>query len=85
MTAPSRTERQLEREAAIAERDPRRPGRPADELVHHLERDQLVANTSLPVPPAVLSARVRGWLWALRVFVVLVSLMVIYSFAHQLY
>jgi hypothetical protein len=85
MSAATPTERELERMAAIAERDPRRPERPGDELVMHLERDQLVAATSQPVSPAVLGARVRAWLWALRVFVVLVSLMVIYTFAHQLY
>jgi len=71
--------------ATIDERDPRRPRRPEDELVMHLERDQLVAATSRPVPSAVLSPRVRAGLWALRVFVVLVSLMVIYAFAYQLH
>jgi hypothetical protein len=70
--------------AAIAERDPRRPERPEDELVMHLERDQLVAETSQPVPPAELSARVKAGLWALRVFVLLVSAMVIYTFFYQL-
>ena len=71
--------------ATVEEWDPRRPRRPEDELVMHLERDQLVVATSQPVPPAVLSARVRAGLWALRVFVVLVSLMVIYTFAYQLH
>jgi hypothetical protein len=71
--------------ATIEERDPRRPRRPEDDLVMHLERDQLVVATSRPVPPAVLSARVRAGLWALRVFVVLVSLMVIYTFIDQLH
>ena len=71
--------------AAIAEEDPRRPGRPEDELVMHLERDQLVAETSRPVPPAELSPRVRAGLWALRVFVLLVSAMVIYSFFYELH
>jgi hypothetical protein len=70
--------------AAIAEKDPRQD-RPDDELVMDLERDQLVAKTSLPVPPAVLSAHARAGLWALRVFVVLVSLMVLYTFAYQLH
>jgi hypothetical protein len=70
--------------AAIAEQDPRQH-RPDDELVMDLERDQLVAQTSLPVPPAVLSAHARAGLWALRVFVVLVSLMVLYTFAYQLH
>ncbi len=55
-----------------------------DEPVTHLQRGQFVAETSQPVPPAALSARAVGGLWALRVFVVLVSLMVIYTFIDQL-
>jgi hypothetical protein len=50
----------------------------------NLERDQFVAATSQPVAQAALSARTTTALWALRVFVVLVSLMVIYTFIHQL-
>jgi len=71
--------------AELDEHDPRRPTRPEDELIHHLERDQLVAATSLPVEQAALSPRARAALWALRVFVVLVSLMVIYTFFDQLH
>jgi hypothetical protein len=55
-----------------------------DELVLELERDQFVAETSQPVPRASLSRRTVLALWALRVFVVLVSLMVIYTFFYQL-
>jgi len=73
-----------ERMAALAERDPRQD-RPDDELVMDLERDQLVAETSLPVAPAVLSAHARAGLWALRVFVLLVSAMVIYTFFYELH
>ena len=50
----------------------------------HLERGQLVTETSRPVPRAALSARAAAGLWALRVFAVLVSLMVIYTFIDQL-
>ena len=50
-----------------------------------LERDQFVAETSRPVPRAALGARATAGLWALRVFVVLVSLMVIYTFIDQLH
>jgi hypothetical protein len=60
------------------------PERPQDDHVTHLEPGQLVAETSRPVPRAVLSARAECGLWALRIFVVLVSLMVIYTFIHQL-
>ncbi len=55
-----------------------------DEPVRHLQRGQFVAETSQPVPQAVLSARAAAGLWALRVFAVLVSLMVIYTFIDQL-
>jgi hypothetical protein len=55
-----------------------------DDQVMHLERGQLVTETSRPVPRAALSARAAAGLWALRVFVVLVSLMVIYTFTGQL-
>ncbi len=71
--------------SAIREQDLQPQERLEDELILHLERDQFVAETSRPVPRAPLSARVKAGLWALRVFVVLVSLMVIYTFAGQLH
>ncbi len=67
------------------EQDPQPPERSQDKQVTHLERDQLVAETSRPVPRAALSARTAAGLWALRVFAVLVSLMVIYTFIDQLH
>jgi cytochrome c-type biogenesis protein CcmH/NrfF len=51
----------------------------------HLERDQLVAATAEPVPRAPLSRRAKVVLWALRVFVVLVSVMVVYTFVDRLH
>jgi hypothetical protein len=51
---------------------------------HQLERGQLVTETSRPVPPAALSAGATAGLWALRVFAILVSVMVIYTFTDQL-
>lgn len=69
----------------IQERDLQRQERFEDELIMDLERDQFVAETSRPVPRAALSARATAGLWALRVFVVLVSLMVIYTFVDQLH
>lgn len=68
----------------IRERDLQSQERFEDELIMHLERDQFVAETSRLVPRAVLSTRVTAGLWALRVFVILVSLMVIYTFIDQL-
>jgi len=58
--------------------------RSGDEQVMNLERGQLVTETSRPLPRAALSARAAAGLWALRAFVVLVSLMVIYTFIDQL-
>jgi hypothetical protein len=71
-------------EPVIREGDLQLQERFEDELIMHLERDQFVAETSRPVPRAALSARATASLWALRVFVVLVSLMVIYTFIDQL-
>ncbi len=70
---------------SIVEQDLQPQERYEDELIMHLERDQFVAETSRPVPRAVLSARAIAGLWVLRVFVVLVSLMVIYAFFDQLH
>jgi hypothetical protein len=56
----------------------------ADEQAIHLERGQLVTETSQPVPRAALNAGATAGLWALRAFAVLVSLMVIYTFIGQL-
>jgi hypothetical protein len=73
------------RSSGIQEQDPQPRERPEDELIMHLERDQFVAETSRPVARAPLSARATAGLWALRVFVVLVGLMVIYTFMEQLH
>ena len=54
------------------------------ELVEFLERDQLVLDTSRPVPRLPVSRPMRIGLWALRAFVVVVSAMVIYTFVSQL-
>ncbi len=56
-----------------------------EELVMFLERDQLVADTSVPVSPAVLGRRVRLGLWALRGFVLVTSAMVIITFVSDLH
>jgi hypothetical protein len=65
---------------------PPNPSEPSEreELVEHLERDQLVQATSTPLPPATLSPATLASLWALRVFVVLVSAMVMYVFVSEL-
>jgi hypothetical protein len=53
-------------------------------LPNYLEADQLAAQTARPVGRAILSPRAVLGLWALRVFVVLMSAMVIYVFVSQL-
>jgi hypothetical protein len=54
-----------------------------EELIEYLEADQLVEQRSLPVERRVLGRRAAASLWALRVFVVVVGVMVIYTFfAH---
>ena len=70
--------------SAIQEQDVQARERAEDELIMDLERDQFVAETSRSVARAALNARTTTALWALRVFVVLVSLMVIYTFITQL-
>ncbi len=68
----------------ISQHDPQPPQRPGNEPVRHLQRDQLVSETSRPLPRAALSAPATAALWALRIFAILVSLMVIYTFIDQL-
>ncbi len=84
MSAPPPIGDAAARGAPIEEADLQPQERFEDQLIMHLERDQFVAETSRPVPRAELSARAIAGLWALRVFVVLVSLMVIYTFVYQL-
>lgn len=55
-----------------------------DDLIAYLEPDQLVVDKSRPVPRARLSRRANLGLWGLRVFVLVLSAMVIYTFASQL-
>ena len=57
---------------------------PDEVLPNHLEADQLAARTSRPVPRARLGPWAIRALWALRVLVILVSVMVIYVFVAQL-
>ena len=57
---------------------------PDDVLPNYLEADQLAAETSRPVPRATLSSGAVAALWALRGFVIVGSVMVIYVFISQL-
>jgi hypothetical protein len=55
-----------------------------EQLVMHLERDQLVAATFTPVPRARLSPRLQIALWLLRAFAIVIGTMVIYTFIARL-
>jgi len=53
-------------------------------MVMFLERDQLVLDAARPVPRARLHRTTTVALWVLRVLVIVVSAMVIYTFASQI-
>jgi len=55
-----------------------------EELVDFLEPDQLVTDKSRPVPRLRLTTQASLMLWLLRVFVLIVSAMVIYTFFSAL-
>ena len=55
-----------------------------EELIVYLESDQLVKERSQPLPRARLSIRRRRLLWAVRVFGLVLSAMVVYTFVSQL-
>ena len=50
----------------------------------YLEPKQYVGDRSIPLPRAKLAPRAAAALWALRIFVLVVSAMVIYTFVAQL-
>jgi len=63
----------------------RRPDtHPAEEPLAYLEPGQPAADRSRAVARAQLSARTRTWLWALRIVVLLLTLMVAYTFITRL-
>jgi hypothetical protein len=64
--------------------DTQPPEEDEDEIVMFLERDQLVADRRRPLPPANIGRRAELALWTLRIFVLLVGLMVIFTFCAQL-
>jgi hypothetical protein len=55
-----------------------------EQLIEFLESDQLVDARSHPLQRRVLHRRVAIALWALRVFVIVVGIMVIYTFFARL-
>jgi hypothetical protein len=57
---------------------------PHEQLIEYLEPDQLVSDRAIPLARVQLSGRTRVALWLLRVFAVVLSAMVIYTFISQL-
>ena len=55
-----------------------------EELIEFLEADQLVKERARPLGRRVLDRRVAVALWVLRVFVIVVGVMVIYTFFARL-
>jgi hypothetical protein len=55
-------------------------GEPDEDLIESLEPDQLVSSMNLPVARRKLSRPVSAGLWALRLFLLAVSGMVVYVF-----
>ena len=54
------------------------------ELIDALEPDQLVAAVAKPLPRLRLSRPVRIALWAVRIFVVIITVLVVYTFVEKL-
>lgn len=59
-------------------------GHPDDELIHALEPDQVVAAASRPLPRYQLSGAANIALWLLRIFVLLITALVVYTFVLAL-
>ncbi len=55
-------------------------GEPDEDLIEGLEPDQLVSAMYRPVPRRRLQPRVVAALWALRVFLLVVTAAVVYAF-----
>jgi hypothetical protein len=60
-------------------------GHPDDELVHGLEPDQVVAVASQSLPRYRLTPIANLALWLLRIFVLLITLTVVYTFIVNLH
>ena len=59
-------------------------GHPDDELIQALEPDQLVSETSKPLPRYQLNQIANVALWLLRIFVLLMTALVAYTFVKAL-
>ncbi len=59
-------------------------GHHESQLIESLEPDQLVAAVAKPLPRLKLSRPVRIALWAVRIFVLIISALVVYTFIVKL-
>ena len=59
-------------------------GHHESQLIDSLEPDQLVAAVAEPLPRLRLSRPISFTLWAVRLFVLLITLLVVYTFVVQL-
>ena len=59
-------------------------GHPEDELIGALEPDQIVLAASQPLPRYVVSPGVNLALWGLRIFVLIITVLVVYTFVVSL-
>jgi hypothetical protein len=62
----------------------RAEGHHESQLIESLEPDQLVAAVAKPLPRLRLSRPVLVALWAVRLFVLLISVLVVYTFVVKL-
>lgn len=59
-------------------------GEPDEDLIEGLEPDQLVEVMNLPLPPARVGPAAGAGLWVLRVLLLVLALMAVYSFVVAL-
>lgn len=59
-------------------------GHPDDRLVFALEPDQTVAEASRPLPRCTIDRATAIVLWSVRIFVLIITLMVVYTFVVSL-
>ena len=59
-------------------------GHQESELIDSLEPDQLVMAVAKPLPRLRLSRPVRIALWAVRIFVLIITVLVVYTFVVKL-
>lgn len=71
--------------APHASAQPGQSPRAGEQPIMFLEQEQLVSDRAIAVSPARLSGRARAALWLLRIFALIVSSMVIYTFVSQLH